>query len=408
MGGVPVIIRETYMKQILDFMDKPVVKVITGMRRSGKSVLLELTKEAIRKNGVEEKQIFTINLETLQFENKKHYKTLYEAISATSQTANGKLYLLFDEIQEVDSWEKVINSVRVDYDCDIYITGSNARLLSGELATLLSGRYIEIPVYPLSFSEYLEFAKLNEGEVGLNKDQHFSRFLRYGGLPGIHEIKWDDTALLRYLTDMFNSVLLKDVIKRNKIRDIDLLEKVVLYLMDNIGNTFSAKTISDFLKNQGRKLSTETVYTYVKALESAFLIHKVPRFDIKGKRVLETQEKYFVSDLGLRHATIGYRDQDISGILENVVYLELLRRGWTIHIGKQGSCEVDFVATRTDERLYIQVCYVLTEDNTKREFEPLEAIEDNYEKVVISTDSLISFNRNGIRQQNIIEFLLDR
>jgi predicted AAA+ superfamily ATPase len=408
MGGVPVIIRETYMKQILDFMDKPVVKVITGMRRSGKSVLLELTKEAIRKNGVEEKQIFSINFESLQFENMKNYKALYEAISATAKTANGKLYLLFDEIQEVDSWEKVINSVRVDYDCDIYITGSNARLLSGELATLLSGRYIEIPVYPLSFSEYLEFAKLNEGEVGLNKDQHFSRFLRYGGLPGIHEIKWDDTALLRYLTDMFNSVLLKDVIKRNKIRDIDLLEKVVLYLMDNIGNTFSAKTISDFLKNQGRKLSTETVYTYVKALESAFLIHKVPRFDIKGKRVLETQEKYFVSDLGLRHATIGYRDQDISGILENVVYLELLRRGWTIHIGKQGSCEVDFVATRTDERLYIQVCYVLTEDNTKREFEPLEAIEDNYEKVVISTDSLISFNRNGIRQQNIIEFLLDR
>ncbi|MCK9288495.1 MAG: ATP-binding protein [Sphaerochaetaceae bacterium] len=402
------IIRETYMKQILDFMDKPVVKVITGMRRSGKSVLLELTKEAIRKNGVEEKQIFSINFESLQFENMKNYKALYEAISATAKTANGKLYLLFDEIQEVDSWEKVINSVRVDYDCDIYITGSNARLLSGELATLLSGRYIEIPVYPLSFSEYLEFAKLNEGEVGLNKDQHFSRFLRYGGLPGIHEIKWDDTALLRYLTDMFNSVLLKDVIKRNKIRDIDLLEKVVLYLMDNIGNTFSAKTISDFLKNQGRKLSTETVYTYVKALESAFLIHKVPRFDIKGKRVLETQEKYFVSDLGLRHATIGYRDQDISGILENVVYLELLRRGWTIHIGKQGSCEVDFVATRTDERLYIQVCYVLTEDNTKREFEPLEAIEDNYEKVVISTDSLISFNRNGIRQQNIIEFLLDR
>ena len=408
MGGVPVIIRETYMKQILDFMDKPVVKVITGMRRSGKSVLLELTKEAIRKNGVEEKQIFSINFESLQFENMKNYKALYEAISAPAKTANGKLYVLFNEIHEVDSWEKVINSVRVDYDCDIYITGSNARLLSGELATLLSGRYIEIPVYPLSFSEYLEFAKLNEGEVGLNKDQHFSRFLRYGGLPGIHEIKWDDTALLRYLTDMFNSVLLKDVIKRNKIRDIDLLEKVVLYLMDNIGNTFSAKTISDFLKNQGRKLSTETVYTYVKALESAFLIHKVPRFDIKGKRVLETQEKYFVSDLGLRHATIGYRDQDISGILENVVYLELLRRGWTIHIGKQGSCEVDFVATRTDERLYIQVCYVLTEDNTKREFEPLEAIEDNYEKVVISTDSLISFNRNGIRQQNIIEFLLDR
>lgn len=402
------IIRETYMKQILDFMDKPVVKVITGMRRSGKSVLLELTKEAIRRRGVNEKQLFSVNFESLQFESLKNYKALYEAISAAAKTANGKLYLLFDEIQEVESWEKVINSVRVDYDCDIYITGSNARLLSGELATLLSGRYVEIPVYPLSFDEYLEFAKINEAEVELTKEQHFSNFLRYGGLPGIHEIKWDDTALSRYLTDMFNSVLLKDVIKRNKIRDIDLLEKIVLYLMDNIGNTFSAKTISDFLKNQGRKLSTETVYTYIKALESACLIHKVPRFDIKGKRILETQEKYFISDLGLRHATIGYRDQDISAILENVVYLELLRRGWTIHIGKQGSCEVDFVATRTDQKLYVQVCYILTEDNTKREFEPLETIDDNYEKVVISTDSLIDFNRNGIRQRNIIEFLLDR
>jgi uncharacterized protein len=400
--------RESYMKQILDFMDKPVVKVITGMRRSGKSVLLELTKEAVRKHGTEEKQIFSVNFESLQFENLKNYKALYEVISAAAKAASGKLYLFLDEIQEVESWEKVINSVRVDYDCDIYITGSNARLLSGELATLLSGRYIEIPVYPLSLSEYLEFSKTNEDEVGLSNEQQFSNFLRYGGLPGIHEMKWDDAVLLRYLTDMFPSVLLKDVIKRNKIRDIDLLEKVVLYLMDNTGNTFSAKTISDFLKNQGRKLGTETVYTYIKALESAFLIHKVPRFDIKGKRLLETQEKYFVSDLGLRHATIGYRDNDISGMLENVVFLELLRRGWTVHIGKQGSCEVDFVATRTDEKLYIQVCYVLTEDNTDREFEPLETIDDNYEKLVISTDSLISFNRNGIRQRNIIEFLLDR
>lgn len=401
------IIRETYMKQILDFMDKPVVKVITGMRRSGKSVILELTMEEVRRRGAEEKQIFYANFESLQFEDLKNYKALYQAITAAAKAANGRLYLFIDEIQEVESWEQVINSVRVDCDCDIYITGSNARLLSGELATLLSGRYIEIAVYPLSFGEYLEFAKTNGDEVGLSKERHFSNFLRYGGLPGIHEMKWDDVVLSRYLMDIFNSVLLKDVVKRNKIRDIDLLEKVVLYLMDNIGNTFSAKTISDFLKNQGRKLSTETVYTYIKALESAFLIHKVPRFDIKGKRLLETQEKYFVSDLGLRHATMGYRDNDIGGMLENVVFLELLRRGWTVHIGKQGSCKVDFAATLTDERLYVQVCYILTEDNTKREFEPLQAIDDNYEKVVVSTDFLISFNRNGIRQKNIIDFLLD-
>ncbi len=401
------IVRQGYMKQLLDFLDKPVIKVITGMRRSGKSVLLELTKQEICKRGAKESQIFSANFESLQFEELKNYKTLYQAIIEAAKTAKGKLYLFIDEIQEVESWEKVINSVRVDCDCDIYITGSNARLLSSELATLLSGRYIEIPVYPLSFSEYLEFAKSNGDEVELSRDQHFSNFLRYGGLPGIHEMKWDDTALLRYLTDIFNSVLLKDVVKRNKIRDIDLLEKIVLYLMDNVGNTFSAKTISDFLKNQGRKLSTETVYTYIKALESAFLIYKVPRFDIKRKRLLETQEKYFVSDLGLRHATIGYRDNDIGGVLENVVFFELLRRGWSVNIGKQGSCEVDFVATKTDERLYVQVCYVLTEDNTNREFNPLEAIDDNYEKIVLSSDSLISFNRNGIKQKNIIDFLLE-
>lgn len=398
--------REIYMKQILDFMDRPVVKVITGMRRSGKSVLLELTMEELRRRGIEEKQIFYVNFESLQFEHLKNYKSIYQAISAAAKAANGKLYLFIDEIEEVESWEQMINSVRVDCDCDIYITGSNAKLLSGELATLLSGRYVEILVYPLSFSEYLGFARINGDEVGLSKEQHFANFLRYGALPGIHEMKWDEAVLLRYLTDMFNSVLLKDVVKRNKIRDIDLLEKVVLYLMDNIGNTFSAKTISDFLRNQGRKLSTETVYTYIKALESAFLIHKVPRFDIKGKRLLETQEKYFVSDLGLRHATIGYRDHDIGGMLENVVYLELLRRGWSVCIGKQDLREVDFVATRTDERLYAQVCYVLTEDNLKREIEPLQAIDDNYEKMIISTDSLVSFNRNGIRQRNIMEFLL--
>jgi len=395
------------MKIIRSFMDKPVVKVITGMRRCGKSIILELTKEELRKRGVLKKQIFSVNFESLQYEDLKDYKALYKAIKTAAKAAKGKLYLFIDEIQEVESWEKVINSIRVDCDCDIYITGSNARLLSSELATLLSGRYVEIRVYPLSFGEYLEFAQTNENVGTLSQEQHFANFLRYGGLPGIHEMKWDETVLLQYLSDMFNSVLLKDVVKRNNIRDIDLLEKVILYLMDNIGNTFSAKTISDFLKNQGRKLSTDTVYTYIKALENAFLIHKVGRFDIKGKRLLETQEKYFVSDLGLRHATMGYRDNDIGEVLENVVYLELLRRGWSVTNGKQGVCEVDFVATKTNEKLYIQVCYILTEDNTQREFTPLEAIDDNYEKVVISTDSLMSFNRKGIRQRNIIEFLLD-
>jgi len=307
----------------------------------------------------------------------------------------------------VNTWEQVINSLRVDLDCDIYVTGSNAKLLSGELATLLAGRYVEIQVYPLDFEEYLAFAAENEDEAKLSKQEQFANFLRFGGLPGIHQLKWDEDRVMQYLHDIYNSVLLKDVIARNRIRDTALLESIVLYLMDNIGNTFSAKTISDFLKSQGRKLSTETVYNYLRALESAFLIHKVVRFDIKGKRILETQEKYYLSDLGLRHAVIGYRDNDIAGVLENTVFLELLRRGFSVNIGKQDVAEVDFVANRADDRLYIQVCYILTPENTDREFAPLEAISDNYEKLVLSTDTLLRVNRGGIRQKNIIDFLLE-
>lgn len=295
----------------------------------------------------------------------------------------------------------------MDFDCDVYVTGSNAKLLAGELATLLAGRYVEIRVYPLSFLEYLDFSKTNEAEAHLPIQKQFANYLRFGGLPGIHQLKWEESRVSQYLSDIYNSVLLKDDIERNHIRDTALLEGIVLYLMDNIGNTFSARTISTFLKSQGRKLSTENVYNYLKALESAFLIHKVPRFDIKGKRLLETQEKYYLSDLGLRHAIIGYRDNDIAGILENVVYLELLRRGYSVHIGKQDVAEVDFVAQKKDDRLYVQVCYVLTEENTEREFSPLEAIADNYEKVVLSTDSLIQINRGGVRQKNILEYLTD-
>lgn len=401
------IVRERYMRVIRDFMDKPVVKIITGMRRSGKSALLELTRQELLSRGIKNTNIIFINFESLRYEALKDYKALYSEIVKKAEQTDGRVYILLDEIQEVDAWEQVINSLRVDFDCDIYVTGSNAKLLSGELATLLAGRYIEIRVYPLDFMEYLDFAAENEGEAKLSKQEHFANFLRFGGLPGIHQMKWDENRIMQYLQDIYNSVLLKDVVARNKIRDTALLESIVLYLMDNVGNTFSAKTISDFLKSQGRKLSVETVYNYLKALENAFLIHKVARFDIKGKRILETQEKYYLSDLGLRHAVMGYRDNDIAGILENTVYLELLRRGFSVKIGKQGVTEVDFVANKTDERIYIQVCYILTPENTDREFAPLEAITDNYEKMVISADTLLQINRGGIRQKNIVDFLMN-
>lgn len=400
------IIREKYMQQICDFMDKPVIKVITGMRRCGKSALLELTRDELKARGVPNENIIYINFESLRYEHLKEYRSLYQEVSKRVEGVEGKVYILLDEIQEVSGWEQAINSFRIDFDCDIYITGSNAKLLSGELATLLAGRYVEIRVYPLSFNEYLLFAETNEDERNLSNQDHFVNYLKFGGLPGIHQMKWDESRIVQYLTDIYNSVLLKDVISRNKIRDTALLESIVHYLMDNVGNTFSAKTISDFLKSQGRKLSTETVYNYIDALEGAFLIYKASRFDIKGRRILETQEKYYLADLGLRHAVIGYRDNDIAGVLENVVYLELLRRGYSIHIGKQDVAEVDFVANYRDERLYVQVCYVLTEQNTDREFGSLEAISDNYEKVVLSMDSLLSINRGGIRQKNLIDFLL--
>ena len=325
-----------------------------------------------------ESNIISINFESLRYEALRDFRALYAEISRRAESVNGMLYVLLDEIQEVESREKVINSLRVDFNCDIYVTGSNARLLSGELATLLAGRYVEIRVYPLDFQEYLDFAAANPDEAGLSRQEQFADFLRFGGLPGIHQMKWEEGRIMQYLQDIYNSVLLKDVIARNRIRDTALLEGIVLYLMDNIGTPFSAKSISDFLKSQGRKLSTETVYHYLKALENAFLIHKVRRFDIKGRR-----------------------------ILENTVYLELLRRGWNVHIGKQGVAEVDFVAGRTDERLYIQVCYVLTPENMDREFGPLEAIPDNYEKLVLSTDTLLRINRGGIRQKNIMDFLLE-
>ena len=406
--GVVMIVRRQYMNQIRDFIDKPVVKVITGMRRCGKSVILKQIQDELFDRGVPKERIFYVNFESLRYEEWKDYKALYETVTNAAKEADGRLYILIDEVQEVEMWEKAVNSFRVDFDCDIYVTGSNAKLLSGELATLLAGRYVEIRVYPLSFAEYLDFTETNDEEAGVPEQENFINYLKYGGLPGIHQMKWEDIRISQYLLDIYHSVLLRNVISRNQVRDTALLESIAQYLMDNIGNIFSAKTISDFLKNQRRKLSTETVYNYLKLLDSAFLIYKVPRFDIKGKRLLETQEKYYLSDLGLRYAVLGYRHNDIGAVLENIVFLELLRRGYQVTVGKQNTAEIDFVANKADERIYIQVCYLLTEDNMEREFGPLERIADNYEKMVLSMDSLLSFNRGGIRQKNIVEYLLGR
>lgn len=378
------------------------------MRRSGKSIILKLISEELINEGVSSNNIIYIHFESLMFSELTDFKKFYNYIIEKSQTLQGKIYILLDEIQEVEHWEKAINSFMVDLNCDIYITGSNANLLSSELATYIAERYVEIKIYPLSFKEYIEFAKIQNPNKILSNEEYFEQYLQFGGLPGIHNFDYEKENIYQYLSDIYNSVLLKDVIARNGIRDIELLERVVLYILDNIGNTFSAKNISDFLKSQGRKLSRETVYNYLKALENAYIISKVQRYDIKGKALLETQEKFYLMDLGLRHSKLGYRANDIAGYLENIIYLELMRRKYTVNIGKLSTKEVDFIGTLRDEKLYIQVTYLLaTPETIEREFYPLKNINDNYPKYVLSMDNLERYNIDGIIRERIIDFLLN-
>ena len=401
--------RNLYLEEIKKYINKPIIKVITGMRRSGKSMILKLIQEELENTGIVKENIIYMNFESLIFMDIKDFEALHKHIIEKTSDKKGKIYILLDEIQEVKGWEKAINSFLVDLDVDIYITGSNANLLSSELATYIAGRYVEIKIYPLSFQEYIDFVSENNKENPLSLDEYFSQYMNFGGLPGIHIFNYNKEEIYQYLVDVYNSILLRDVIARNNIRDIELLERVVLYIMDNIGNTFSAKSISDFLKNQGRKLSVETIYNYLKALENAFIISKVQRYDIKGKNILETQEKYYLSDLGFRHAKLGYQSNDISGYLENIVFLELLRRKYKVNIGKQNNKEIDFVANLRGENLYLQVTYLLASEETiEREFSPLKSIKDNYSKLVLSMDNLPESNVEGIKRKKIIDFLLER
>lgn len=401
--------RELYLKQIRNFIDKPIIKVITGMRRSGKSMILKLISEELLEKGVSPQNIIYINFESLMFDDLTEFRALYRYIIEKSQNLKGKIYILLDEIQEVQHWEKAINSFMVDLDCDIYITGSNANLLSSELATYIAGRYIEIKIYPLSFAEYIDFAKKQNPQKILTKEEYFEEYLQFGGLPGIHNFNYDKNNIYQYLADIYNSILLKDVIAKNNIRDVDLLERIVLYAFDNIGNTFSAKNVSDFLKSQGRKLSRETVYNYLKALENAYILSRVQRYDIKGKSILETMEKFYLMDLGFRHTKLGYRSNDIAGYLENIIYLELLRRKYTVNIGKLQTKEIDFIGSFQEKKLYVQVTYLLSSPETiEREFSPLKNIEDNYPKYVLSMDNLKEDNIEGIIRKKIIDFLLEK
>jgi len=398
--------RESYLSQIRPFIDKSeLIKVIVGVRRSGKSIMLELIKEELIKNNVQREQMICINFEDMSYSNLTSAVALHDYLENKIDGIDGRAYIFLDEIQEVKDWEKCVNSLRVNSDADIYITGSNAKMLSGEYATLLSGRYVEFTVYPFSFSEFCE-ARRSSGDIK-SASEYFTEYVKYGGLPFLATSPFDEAAKAQYLKDIYASVVIKDIVKRNKLRDVDLLERIIAYVAANIGRTFSANSIAAYLKSEKRPVSVDTVINYLNSCEKAFLFHKISRMDLEGKEILQINEKYYIADHGLRQATYGNNQRDIELILENIVCLELLRLGYKVTIGKNGTKEIDFVCDKNGKRIYVQVCYYLSSEKTEeREFGAYENIKDNYPKYVISMDEF-DMSRNGIIHMNIRDFLLN-
>ena len=397
--------RPIYIKQLKNFINKPQIKIITGIRRAGKSTVLRLLKEELMNIGVLEEQVILVNFESFAYTEFTTAQRLYEYVKERI-LRDQKSYLLLDEIQEVKDWEKAVNSLLVDFDTDIYITGSNSHLLSSELATYLAGRYVEIPVFTLSFQEYLNFRKhyFSEEKTLVN---WFADYLRKGGFPVIHTVDYDEETAYKVVRDIYSSVILRDTVQRHKIREVELLERVIRYAFDNIGNTFSGKNVADYFKNQQRKTDINTIYNYLNALEGAFILYRVPRYDIKGREILKTQEKFYASDVSLVYATMGYRDRMISGILENIVFLELKRRGYQVYIGKLDNKEIDFIAEKQTEKVYIQVAYKLESQQTvEREFSPLLAVDDHYPKYVVTMDDFWKDSIEGVKHVYIADFLM--
>ncbi|MDO5361167.1 MAG: ATP-binding protein [Eubacteriales bacterium] len=396
--------REIYMKRIRPFIGTDLIKVMTGIRRCGKSVMLELIKQELIESGTDPAQFISINFEDMNYAHLQTAKALHKEITKKASDINGKVYLFFDEIQEVKDWEKCINSFRVSLDCDIYITGSNAKLLSGELATYLGGRYVEFVIYPFSFAEFIELYKTVAPDESIQKC--FQKYLLVGGMPYLANIRYADEPSKQYLHDLFSSVQLKDILKRNKIRDVDLLERIIAYVMANVGNTFSAASLARFLKSEQRTVAPETLLNYIKYCCNAYLFYQVKREDLQGKQILASNEKYYIADHGIREAVFGGNMKQINLTLENIVYLELLRRGHEVTVGRIGDKEIDFVCHKRDEKLYVQVTYLLASDETiQREFGVYDNIRDNFPKYVVSLDEF-DMSRNGIKHRNIRDFLL--
>lgn len=397
------IIREAYISQIVPLIDKNLIKVLTGVRRSGKTVLLSQIQDYLLKNGRSKSQIINISLESKKNKKFKDGDVLYEYLISACEKLNAKAYIFLDEIQVVSEWEEVVSSLLVDIDCDIYITGSNSKLLSGELATLIAGRYIQIHVYPFTLSEAKQMLEQN----GKFKSDEvlFQDYLKYGGLP--MRFSLEEISLEAYLSDTYDAIVVKDIIQRNNIKDTNLLNMILAFLMDNIANPFSARSIVAALKQEGINTTVETVIAYIDYIKKAMVVYSAQRYDIKGKKLLTTNEKYYTVDLGLRNCVKASGEIDYNKLYENIVYLELLYRGYDVKVGKTDDYEIDFVAYKGSDTLYVQVCYLLASTETvEREFGNLERIKDNYPKYVISGD-LPDFSRNGIKHYNIIKFLLN-
>ena len=394
--------RKLYLNQIEGLIDKEPIKIITGVRRSGKTYLLKSISDELKNRGISEENIFLISFESMKYNKIEDFQQLDDCIKQLIKNVKGKIYFLFDEIQNVKNWEKSINAYRVDLDCDIYITGSNSELLSSEMATLIAGRYYQINLYPFSFAEFIQYKKEIKNMEIDNLDELFGEYIEFGGMPPLQQINNDDKYT--YLEDIYDTILLKDIVARHNIRNTDMFNRILNYVIMNIGKNFSANNISKYMKHEGRKISKDTILDYLLYSKNACFIHQAPREDIKGKKVLLHNEKYFLVDHSFYQSKYG-DIENIGSILENIVYIELLRRGYDVKIGFINENEIDFVCTKNKEKIYIQVAYLLANDKIiDREFSALAKIDDNFDKYVLSMDK-IDFSTNGLKHRNIIDFL---
>lgn len=398
--------RPLYLDKIMPFVDTPFVKILTGVRRCGKSTILKMIIKKLREEKhVDDEQILSYRFDSMEYEDMTTKELYLELKSKIIQSK--KTYLFLDEIQEIEGWEKVVNTLASDFDVDIYITGSNSRMMSSEISTYLTGRYITFHIYTLSFEEYLMFKKSYTTLKDLK--QEFSQYVRLGGFPATHLQDYSQDEVYTIVKDIYNSTIFSDIVRRNQVKKIDQLERVVKYTFNNIGNTFSAKSISNYFKSEQRKIDNETVYSYLEKLQKAYILHKCSRYDLQGKDILKTQEKFYLADVSLRYSVLGYTVDSVTASLENIVYLELKRRGYDVYIGKIKDKEIDFVATKQNEKIYVQVTQEIKSEKTqKREYEQLLEIRDNYPKYVVMADNFAGGNYEGIKTMNIVDFLLSK